>query len=162
MLFALPTAQLSSRMRQSLRDLDGVEVATYHAAFKLNEPITEALPLMTMYAMIVVDEVSLLDCAQFERMVKLWNVAEKVPALIFLGDMYQLPGVGDTRPWESAAWGRPLCYHVKLDETWRCKEQRFQDILDELRTSKPSEATLERICPRGSTSTRAANGAVRR
>eukprot|EP00959_Pyramimonas_sp_CCMP1952_P381530 7994466-Pyramimonas_sp.AAC.1 len=61
--------------------MHGVEVATCHAAFKLNEPVTESLPLMTMYDLVVVDEVSLLDCPQFERMVKLWSVAEKVPAL---------------------------------------------------------------------------------
>ncbi|CAK0908773.1 unnamed protein product [Prorocentrum cordatum] len=145
-LFALPTAQLSSRMKQVLQDLEGVEIATCHAAFKLNQPITEALPLMTVYDLVVVDEVSLLDCPQFERMLKLWSVAEKVPALVFLGDKYQLPGVGETRPWESCAWDRPRCYHVKLDETWRCKEQRFQDILDELRTSKPSKDTLHKIC----------------
>ncbi|CAK0824368.1 unnamed protein product, partial [Prorocentrum cordatum] len=120
-LFALPTAQLSSRMKQ-------------------------ALPLMTMYDLVVVDEVSLLDCPQFERLIKLWSVAEKVPALVFLGDKCQLPGVGETRPWESAAWPRPNCYHVKLDETRRCKEERFQHILDELRTSKPSKETLQNIC----------------
>eukprot|EP00959_Pyramimonas_sp_CCMP1952_P465170 9487833-Pyramimonas_sp.AAC.1 len=132
-------------MKQVLQDLESVEIATCHAAFKLNQPITEALPLMTMYDLVVVDEVSLLDCPQFERLIKLWSVAEKVPALVFLGDKYQLPGVGETRPWESAAWPRPNCYHVKLDETWRCKEERFQHILDELRTSKPSKETLQKI-----------------
>eukprot|EP00969_Alexandrium_andersonii_P128652 5685096-Alexandrium_andersonii.AAC.1 len=54
-----------------------------------------------MYDMVVIDEISLLDCPQFERILKLFNVAEKVPALVILGDKYQLPGVGDTRPWHS-------------------------------------------------------------
>ncbi|CAK0885979.1 unnamed protein product [Prorocentrum cordatum] len=146
MLFALPTAQLASRMRGALNDMHGVEVATCHAAFKLNEPVTESLPLMTMYDLVVVDEVSLLDCPQFERMVKLWSVAEKVPALVFLGDKYQLPGVGETRAWESAAWSRPARYHVKLHDAWRCKEERFEKILDEIRTAKPSQETLAKIC----------------
>ena len=97
-------------------------------------------------ALVVVDEVSLLDCLQFERMIKLWSVANKVPALVFLGDKYQLPGVGETRAWESAAWKKPQCFHVTLDEAWRCKEQRFQDILDEIRTDMPSEETLNKIC----------------
>ena len=143
-LFALPTAQLASRMREAFRD--DVEVATCHAAFKLDQPLAESLPLMTLYDLVVVDEVSLLDCPQFERILKLWSAAERVPALVFLGDMYQLPGVGATRPWESSAWRSPHCYHIKLVHTWRCKEQRFQDILDELRTSKPSAHTLRRIC----------------
>ena len=145
-LFALPTAQLASRMREAFRDDPEVEVATCHAAFKLDQPLAEALPLMTLYDLVVVDEVSLLDCPQFERILKLWSAAERVPALVFLGDMYQLPGVGATRPWESSAWRSPHCYHIKLVHTWRCKEQRFQDILDELRTSKPSAHTLRRIC----------------
>ena len=59
---------------------------------------------MTMYDLVVDDEVSLLDGPQFERMMKLWSVANKVPALVFLGDKYQLPGVGETQAWESAAW----------------------------------------------------------
>eukprot|EP00959_Pyramimonas_sp_CCMP1952_P145414 3044463-Pyramimonas_sp.AAC.1 len=78
-------------------------------------------------------------------MVKLWSVAEKVPALVFLGDKHQLPGVGETRAWESAAWSRPACYHVKLHDAWRCKEERFQEILDEIRTAKPSKETFAKI-----------------
>jgi ATP-dependent exoDNAse (exonuclease V) alpha subunit len=95
--------------------------------------------------LVVVDEVSLLSCDSFERILKLWSVAGKVPALVFLGDKYQLPGVEPTRPWESAAWKQPRCFHVKLTETWRCKEERFQEILDELRTDKPSKETFRKI-----------------
>ena len=58
----------------------------------------------------------------------------------------QLLGVGETRPWESSGWPRPHCFHVTLTETWRCKEQRYSDILDELRTSKPTKETLNKIC----------------
>ena len=86
-LFALPTAQLASRMREAFRDDPEVEVATCHAVFKLDQPLAESLPLMTLYDLVVVDEVSLLDCPQFERILKLWSAAERVPALVFLGDM---------------------------------------------------------------------------
>eukprot|EP00969_Alexandrium_andersonii_P216359 9556400-Alexandrium_andersonii.AAC.1 len=51
-LFALPTAQLASRMRIALSDVPDLEIATCHAAFKLDQPINEALPLMTMYDMV--------------------------------------------------------------------------------------------------------------
>ncbi len=145
-LFALPTAQLASRMREAVGKLGDVCVDTCHAAFKLNAPEADALPLMTLYDFVIVDEVSLLDCPDFDRMMKLWSVAEKVPALVFLGDKYQLPGVGDTRAWESAAWRSSTCQFVTLAEPWRCKEPRFQKWLDELRTSKPSKYTLEMIC----------------
>ena len=70
-LFALPTAQLASRMREAFRDDPEVEVATCHAAFKLDQPLAESLPLMTLYDLVVMDEVSLLDCLQFERILKL-------------------------------------------------------------------------------------------
>ncbi|CAK0789070.1 unnamed protein product, partial [Prorocentrum cordatum] len=139
-LFALPTAQLSSRMRAALQDLEGLTVDTCHAAFKLHDPITESLHRMTDFDLVVVDE-----CESFERILKLWSVAGKVPALVFLGDKHQLPGVEPSRPWESAAWKRPRCFHVKLTETWRCKEERFQEILDELRTDKPSKETFRKI-----------------
>ena len=149
-LFALPTAQLASRMKMKLRqrlpDMDGVDVATCHAAFKLDAPEAEALPLMTMYDLVIVDEISQLDCPQFERTRKLWSVAEKVPALVFLGDKFQLPGVGPTRAWDSAMWSRPACQHLKLVQSWRCKEERFQSTLGALRTGKPSRSLLRRIC----------------
>ncbi|CAK0844936.1 unnamed protein product [Prorocentrum cordatum] len=144
-LFALPTAQLSSRMKQALQGLDGLTIDTCHAAFKLHEPISESLHRMTDFDLVVVDEVSLLSCDSFERILKLWSVAGKVTALVFLGDKRQLPGVEPTRPWESAAWKQPRCFHVKLTETWRCKEERFQEILDELRTDKPSKETFRKI-----------------
>eukprot|EP00969_Alexandrium_andersonii_P204959 9057290-Alexandrium_andersonii.AAC.1 len=69
-----------------------------------------------MYDMVVIDEISLLDCPQFERILKLFGVAEKVPALVILGDKYQLPGVGDTRPWHSRGW--KTCEHIKLTQSW--------------------------------------------
>ena len=38
-LFALPTAQFATRMREAFRDDSEVEVATCHAAFKLDQPL---------------------------------------------------------------------------------------------------------------------------
>ena len=145
-LLGLPTAQLASRMRTALQSFAGVEIETCHAAFKLEQPIQESLPIMTMYDLIVIDEISLLDMPQFERLIKLWNVAQKVPALVLLGDKYQLPGVGKTRAWESKAWPKPHCKHIQLIHAWRCKEKKFQRILDELRVSKPRKKTLRQMC----------------
>ena len=56
-----------------------------------------------------------------------------------------MPGVGDTRPWESASW-RKACTHKKLTIPQRTKEKKYQKILDELRVSKPTKATLKQIC----------------
>ena len=47
-LFALPTAQLASRMREAFRDNSEVEVATCHAAF--DQPLAESLPRCTTWS----------------------------------------------------------------------------------------------------------------
>jgi DNA replication protein DnaC len=64
-LLALPTAQLASRMRMKIRstveDAQDIDIDTCHAAFKLFEEEVESLPLMTMYDLVVLDEISLLD-----------------------------------------------------------------------------------------------------
>ena len=146
-LFALPTAQLASRMKLTLKDVPGVEVDTCHAAFKLDMPEAETLAILTMYDMVVVDEISFLDKPQFERIMKLWQVAGRVPALVILGDKYQLPGVGKTRPWESTAWRRPHCKHLTLTQAWRQAEDlAFEQTLDTLRYDKPSQRMLLNIC----------------
>jgi ATP-dependent exoDNAse (exonuclease V) alpha subunit len=147
-LFALPTAQLASRMRSKLGTLPNLEIDTCHAAFKLDSEESESFPLMTPYDLVIVDELSLLDQPQFERMLRLWRTADKVPALVFLGDKWQLPGVGATRPWESPAWKIGQIRFVKLIHAWRCKDEAFRRILDALRTSRPTKASrlVQKIC----------------
>ena len=145
-LLALPTAQLASRMRARFQDDNNVDVDTCHAAFKLEQDEAESLPLMTMYDLVVIDELSLLDAPQFERMLRLWRAADKVPALVFLGDRYQLPGVGDTRPWESSAWKKQVLKFVKLYHPWRCQDKDFNKVLKLLRTSKPSKRQVTMLC----------------
>ncbi len=91
-LFALPTAQLASRMRERFANQEGVDVDTCAAAFRFGHTEQDCLPLLTPYELVVVDEISLLDRDNFERIVRLWQAADKVPALVILGDKYQLPG----------------------------------------------------------------------
>jgi hypothetical protein len=147
-LFALPTAQLASRMRSRFEGRKNIVVDTCHAAFKLNGDQAESFPLMTGFDLVVVDEISLLDQPQFDLILRLWRVADKVPALIFLGDKWQLPGIGSTRPWESSAWTKRSVRFVKLIHPYRCKDPDFRKILDALRTSKPTKKSrlVERIC----------------
>ena len=147
-LVAFPTAQLASRMRARIGNLDKVGVDTLHAAFKIDGEEAESYPLMTPYDLVVIDELSQLDQAQFERILRLWRVAGKVPALIFLGDKWQLPGVGGRRAWESPSWSRFHLRFVKLIHPWRCKDEGFRKILDALRTSTPTKESrlVEKIC----------------
>ena len=98
------------------------------------------MALMTMHDMVVVDEISLLDMPHFETLMKMWHAAHKLPALVILGDKYQLPAmdaVKNGRPWESVAWKK--CRVITLHQAWRCKDPEFLKVLDRLRVDKPSK-----------------------
>ena len=100
-LITVPTGQMTSRMRERFPDL---EVDTCHGAFLFHKPENEALPLMSQYDLVVVDELSQLSREQFERIMQMWHAADKIPALVFLGDFYQLPGIDGTNAMDSAAY----------------------------------------------------------
>ena len=103
---------------------------------------------MTPYDLVVIDELSLLKKEHFERILRLWRVAERVPTLIFLGDKTQLPGMGKWRAWHSSAWTKTLLKFVHLHQAFRCKDPKFMRILRALRTHKPTKRSrlVERIC----------------
>ena len=144
-LFANPTARLSSRMRARFPDAD---VDTCHAAFRLDADIDESVPLMAPYDFVVIDEISLLTQAQFERIMRLWQAADRVPTLVFLGDKFQLPGMGNFRPWHSAAWSKGHLRFVHLYEPKRCTDFEHNKLLQALRTDTPTKESrlVERIC----------------
>ena len=83
--------------------------------------------------------------AQFERLMKLWFSAGKIPALVFLGDKNQLPGMDDERVWHSPAWLKE-CKHVTLQKLYRCKDKAYAEILKTLRLHKPKKALINRLC----------------
>ena len=139
-LFAYPTNRQASRMRMKLPA--EVHVNTCHAAFGLDEEPGAALPSLLQYGLIVVDELSQLQAYQFEHMVKLWNLADNLPAFALLGDPFQIAGFGDERPWHSPLWKR-AAYKIKLHEVYRCKDPEFNEVLREIRTSRPCAETLK-------------------
>ena len=111
-LFALPTAQLAARMKA--RFADRIEIDTCAASFGFMEDISAgAIPLLSRYTLIVVDEISQLEAWQFDHIVRLWEYAERVPALAMMGDRWQMSGFGEERPWHSRQWfqtrGTTIC-----------------------------------------------------
>ncbi|MCR9258076.1 MAG: AAA family ATPase, partial [Alphaproteobacteria bacterium] len=142
-LFALPTAQLASRMRQ--RFGDRLDIDTCHAAFGLHEPVElgEA-GILGLYTLIVVDELSQLKRNNFEKILRLWARADRVPALALLGDRWQMAGVGEERPWESRLWNT-MCWRVELHFMFRSKDPVHQKLLRQLRTAQPNAATLKML-----------------
>jgi hypothetical protein len=145
-LFALPLGLLASRMRERFQGLPHLDIDTCHGAFKLDRPDARYLPLVAPYDMVVVDEISLLSQEHFEQILQLWRAADKVPALVFLGDKFQLPGMGDARAWDSACWNRRELRFLQLLHPFRCKDPAFAAVLKVLRISKPSERLVEQIC----------------
>ena len=92
----------------------------------------------------VVDEVSQLDAQQFERILQMWAVADKMPALVFTGDFWQLPGVNNSQATDSPKW--KTVFVVDLHEMWRCKDEALRKKLHLLRTAAPTAEQLADIC----------------
>ena len=143
-LIASPTARMASRTRQRLGEHEGLVVETFAAAFQLHVPEPEASYVLCGYTLVIVDEYSQLGQADFERILRLWGMADRVPALVFLGDKYQLPGVDPQRPWESAAW--KSCQTMELVKIHRSRDPAFLETLALLRSSMPTKAQLNHIC----------------
>jgi hypothetical protein len=92
---------------------------------------------------VVTDEISQVEGKAFERMMRLWDVADRVPAFVVLGDKWQMAGFGDRRPWETTVWH--YVFKTELVEPYRCKDPAFQKILNTLRTAKPDQKLLKQL-----------------
>ena len=134
-------------MRSKLGEHPQLTIDTFAAAFQLHRPEQEGLFAMYGYNLVVVDEFSQLGQDDFERILRLWAAADKAPALVFLGDKYQLPGIAPHRAWESSAWNSSVLMFLELVQVFRCEDPAFLDTLQLLRTSMPNKSELlRRIC----------------
>ena len=106
----------------------------------------EVMHCLTQYDMIAVDEISQLSQKDFERIVQLWEAADRVPVLVFAGDFWQLPGVQPTKATDSPKWH--MVHQIELHEMWRCKDETLHQKLVALRTAMPTEQLLKRIALR--------------
>ena len=143
MLFVLPTGQLASAMRAKHPYID---IDTFHGGLLFHRDLSEALGILTQYDLVVLDEVSMLTAAQFDRVLAMWRAAEGLPCMVLLGDFWQLPVVDkdEGRCDESTLW-RSSVTVVLFYEQIRCKDPRLQHKLDYLRTAVPSVQQLKDI-----------------
>ena len=141
-MFALPTGQLASEMRRVHPDIN---VDTCHGAFLFHKDLTEALPILTQYDLVVVDELSMLTAEQYDRIYAMWQTAEKLPCIVLMGDFYQLPGPQKppSRICDSAAY--TFAKKMHFDTVHRCKDPALAKKLKALRTSVPSMKLLKKI-----------------
>ena len=142
-LFVLPTGQLASAMRAKHPYID---IDTFHGGLLFHRDLSEALGILTQYDLVVLDEVSMLTAAQFDRVLAMWRAAERLPCMVLLGDFWQLPVVDkdEGRCDESTLW-RSSVTVVPFYEQIRCKDPRLQHKLDCLRTAVPSVQQLKDI-----------------
>ena len=140
-LYALPTAQQASRARARHPEAD---VDTCSGAFFLYKEAVEVMDCLTPYDMVAVDEISQLSQSDFERIIQMWETADKVPALVLAGDFWQLPGVEPSKATDSPRWG--MVYQVNLHQMWRCKDETLKAKLLVLRTAQPNKRQLNDIC----------------
>ncbi|CAE7569282.1 PIF1 [Symbiodinium sp. CCMP2592] len=143
-LYALPTGQQAARVRGRFLTCD---VDTCSGAFGLWQSSQDALHLLDLlstYDLVVVDEVSQLSKHDFNRILKLWDAASRMPALVFIGDFHQLPGVEPTNAKDSARW--PHVFKVDLWQMWRCQDPALMAKLRLLRLNQPTEQQLRDIC----------------
>lgn len=118
---------------------------TYHGGLWFHTELSEALGINTQYDLIVLDEVSMLTDEQFEKVVAMWQAADKLPCVLLLGDFWQLPIVDrEARRCEhSPLWGNNV-KTITFQEQVRCKDEVLQKELALLRTAIPSKRQLKR------------------
>ena len=72
-------------------------------ACQLHLPEQQTVHALRGIDLIAVDELQQLGAEDFERILRQWRHAGCSPALVFLGDKYQLPGVTPPRPGSGAS-----------------------------------------------------------
>ena len=75
-LIVAPTGRLAATYRAKYPHLD---VDTIHGAFMVYKPLQQTLELMFPYDLVIVEEVGQLSRGIFERLIHLWEAAEKIP-----------------------------------------------------------------------------------
>ena len=117
-VMACPTRILVATCREKMPDLD---VDSIHSTFQIFKPEQQSLDVVTTFDLSVIEEVGQLTMDLFERLLRLWDAAERRPALVFVGDFAQLRGVEPTRAADSARWPEVKKFALKAMRLCKCK-----------------------------------------
>ena len=137
---ACPTGVLASAYREHF---PGLDVDTFHGMFLLHLPERQAFDTMSSFDFVVIDEVGQLSQETFERLLRLWDNADRRPALVFVGDFHQLRGMDNTRATDSPRWKQVVTRHLRTMRRCQCPELQWK--LELLRSAKPSKEQLHRM-----------------
>ena len=136
-----PTGLLATSYKDKFPHID---VDTLHGLFGLHRPTHETLEKMMHLDLIVIDEVGQISQITFERLMEMWDVAERRPAIIFVGDFAQLSGADNSRACDSPRWKTDVGVH-QLRTMRRCKCPTLRWKLELLRNFAPTNKQLAEI-----------------
>ena len=137
---ACPTGMLATRYRSRHPDLD---IDTVHGMFALHKDELSTADIMKIYDLIIIDEIGQLPVWIFDRLLRLWDAADRRPAIVFVGDFCQLTGADGTTARDSLRW--PHMSVWTLFEMRRCKCAKLKWKLQLLRSSIPNGAQLKKL-----------------
>ena len=137
---ACPTRMLVARIKEKFPHYD---VDSIHAMFELFKPEHLTLDAMWFYDLVIIEEVSQVSQAVFERLLRLWDAAMRRPVLVFVGDFAQLRGVDPSRALDSLRWSE--VHKLTLHTMRRCKCEKLKKKLELLRSAKPDKKQLAGI-----------------
>ncbi|CAE7275706.1 unnamed protein product [Symbiodinium sp. CCMP2592] len=137
---ACPTGMLATRYRSRYPDLD---IDTVHGMFALHKDELTTADIMKIYDLIIIDEIGQLPVWIFDRLLRLWDAAERRPAIVFVGDFCQLTGADGTTARDSARWAQMSI--STLFEMRRCKCAKLKWKLQLLRSSIPNGSQLKKL-----------------
>eukprot|EP00971_Amphidinium_carterae_P156474 3101712-Amphidinium_carterae.2 len=130
-----------SRIREKFPHYD---VDSIHATFELFKPEHQTLDAMQQLDLVIVEEVSQVSQETFERLLRLWDAAQRRPVLVFVGDFAQLKGVDPTTARDSLRWTTHV-NKLYLHTMRRCKCPVLKWKLQLLRGHKPNKHQLGKI-----------------
>lgn len=142
-LFALPTRELTSNIRAIHPQID---VETCYDAFLLQKSLSEALPLLTQYDMVIIDEISMIPSYHLERITDMWEAASRVPCLVLMGDFCEVATPIRASPLYDnghAFWSSARI--TNFSQQVRCKDRALLRKLQALRTPIHSVDIIETI-----------------
>lgn len=103
---------------------------------------------------LIIDEVSMVDPALFDKLEEIARVIRKKPdkpfggiQIVITGDFFQLPPVNPggsvTFAFDAQSWDKVVQHKVNLTQVFRQKDESFVTMLNEMRFGRLSQKTIE-------------------
>ena len=140
-LITAPTGRQSTTLKAKYPHLD---VDTVHGAFLLYKEEHERQEVMWPYDLVIVEEVGQLTASTFDKIMALWDYAERLVCLVFVGDFHQLPCPTNEERCArySPQWHSHMLVKRHLNVMHRCKDPVLGKKLELLRTATPTKMQL--------------------